>query len=157
MAIPPGRDRPGEAFGMASGLAIHGVEIPTAPMRALNTTPYTLVPAQGTGKTIVVEGFALSKPSGGAAFGGIASGEDLEFRYTNAAGLQIAELETTGFLAAGGERHRWVSTYRAASGNSAIEPVNNGAIVVRNSGAISGGRSVFIWTYFRILPIPLYV
>ena len=156
MAIPPGRDRPGEAFGMASGLAIHGVEIPTAQMRALNTTPYTLVPAQGTGKAIVVEGFALSKPSG-TAFSLVAAGEDLEFRYTDATGLKIAEAETTGLLNVNTERHRWVSVYRSTSDNSAIEPVNNGAIVVRNSGAIGGGRSVFIWTYFRVIPVVLFV
>ena len=125
--IEGSRSSPGA--GHSSGLIVRAVEISTAQMRALNVTPHTLVPTPGTGKAIVVEGFSLSKPSG-TAFSLVAAGEDLEFRYSDAAGLKIAEAETTGLLNVNGERHRWVSVYRSTSDNSAIEPVNNGAIVV---------------------------
>ena len=152
--IEGARAKPGD--GPAAGLIIRAVEISASQMRALNATPHTLVPTPGTGKAIVVEGFAVSKPAG-TAFGGIVAAEDLEFRYVNATGLQIAQAETIGFLDSGNERHRWVGAFRPAIGNSAINAVNNGAVVVRNSGAITGGRSVFIWTYYRVIPVVLYV
>src|SRR5688572_10105968 len=65
---------------------------------ALNSAPQTILPAPGTGKTIIVDKAYLFYDYGSAAFGGIAAGENLELKYTDNSGVTIAVCETVGFL-----------------------------------------------------------
>lgn len=72
--------------------------ISSAQVLALFGTPQTVVPAPGAGLAIVPYKVVIHKPAG-TAYGGVAVGEDLVLKYTNASGAQVsAAMETTGFL-----------------------------------------------------------
>lgn len=75
------------------------VTVTSAEVLALFATPKTLVPAPGAGKCLVLVEAALILDYAGTAYGGIAAGEDLAIRYTDAAGvIASTTLETTGLL-----------------------------------------------------------
>src|SRR6185369_2968707 len=73
------------------------VTVTSAQLLALNATPQTAIAAPGANKAIIPVGIIAYKAAG-AAYAGIASGEDLSFKYTNSSGAEIAQMETTGFL-----------------------------------------------------------
>jgi hypothetical protein len=73
-------------------------KLPAASVLKLNSVPVTLLPAPGANKMIVVHKATFIYDYGSAAFGGIAAGEDLQIRYTNASGVLVMDVETTGFL-----------------------------------------------------------
>ena len=123
------------------------VVLTTAQARALNATPITIVPAPGAGKAVVVYGALAHKPVG-TAFGGIAGTEDIDVRYTDGSGALILNVELTGFL-----DQATVQTRYAPAGNADITPVANAAVVLSNSGAITGGSSVTIRVQYRILDL----
>jgi len=114
------------------------VTVSTAELLALNATPKPLVAAPGTGKAIVVEDVELFLDYAGTAYDGIASGEDLEVRYTDGSGQLVSTIETTGFLDATADAVRFSKPATTA----AITPVANAAIVLRlASGEIATGTS----------------
>lgn len=72
--------------------------VTSAQLLALNATPQAIIAAPDAGIAIVPTRMAIYKPAG-TAYGGIAAGEDLVLKYTNASGAQITGVvETTGFL-----------------------------------------------------------
>lgn len=72
--------------------------ITSAQVLALNATPREVIAAQGTNKATIVIGGAIHKPAG-TAYAGIAAGEDLVLKFTNASGAECStQVETTGFL-----------------------------------------------------------
>lgn len=74
------------------------VTVTSAQLLALFATPQTIVAAPGAGLALVVNRVAIYKPAG-TAYAGIAAGEDLVLKYTNASGVQVCGvIETTGFL-----------------------------------------------------------
>jgi hypothetical protein len=74
------------------------VTVTSAQVLALNATPKTIIAAPGAGKALVFHKAYIHKPAG-TAYSDIASGEDLQFKYTNGSGTQVsATVETTGFL-----------------------------------------------------------
>jgi hypothetical protein len=79
------------------GLRSEVLTITSAQLLTLNATPVTLLPAPGAGRAYIIESVDAHKPAG-TAYGGIAAGEDLALKYTNASGAQCAVIETTGFL-----------------------------------------------------------
>lgn len=98
---------------------------------ALFTTPKTLLPAPGAGKAIVVERVTIHKPAG-TAYAGVAVGEDLVLKYTNAAGQQISSvIETTGFVDQATAQTR-LAFPPASTGATAgdITPAANAAVVL---------------------------
>lgn len=114
-------------------------QISSAQLLALNATPQTIIPAPGVGKAAIFQGMMLQKPAG-VAYGGIAAGEDLSVKYTDAAGLELAQCETTGFLDQATNQIRYVRPQTAASGNSSFTPVENAALVLHLlSGEITTG------------------
>jgi hypothetical protein len=73
--------------------------IGSAQVLALNATPQTLVAAPGAGKFLEFLGAYLFLDYATTAYNGIAAGEDLVVKYTNAAGAAVStQVETTGFL-----------------------------------------------------------
>lgn len=72
-----------------------------AQVLALNGTPIEIVPAPALdtlGTAIVVRRW-MARHAAGTAYAGIAAGEDLVLKYTNASGAQAAAaIETDGFL-----------------------------------------------------------
>lgn len=123
----------------ADGVAEATVTVSSAELLALNATPKTLIAAPGAGKVLVLDGaqrFWYDYNS--VAYAGIAAGEDLAMKYTDASGVIAAQVETTGFLDATADEHRIV--YPLA--DAAKEPVANSPIVLHMlTGEIITGNS----------------
>ena len=72
--------------------------ITSAQLLALFATPITVLAAPGAGLAYAIRRVVIHKPAG-TAYAGIAAGEDLVLKYTDASGAQISSaIETTGFL-----------------------------------------------------------
>jgi len=129
------------------------VVVSSAELLALNATPKEIVPAPGAGLALVFEGAVIHKPAG-TAYGGIAAGEDLSVKYTNGAGLEVAQCETTGFLDQATDQTRYVRPHTAASLNSALVPTANAALVLHMLvGEITSGDSpLHVRFFFRVVP-----
>lgn len=130
------------------------VEITSAQLLALFATPQPIVPAPGAGKFNVFDEAILYLKYGGTAYGGIAAGEDLAVKYTDASGLQVGSCETTGFLDATADAIRLMQAYRAASLVSQITPVVNAALVLHLLVAeiATGNSPLKVRTYYYVLP-----
>ena len=128
-----------------------------ANVKALNATPISLVPAPGSGYALIFEGAVVYYGFNTAAYAGIAGGEDLAVKYTDASGLQVGSCETASFLDQTSNQTRFISPYRAASGASDIIPAANAALVLHMlSGEItSGDTQLKLRVYYRIVPVTL--
>lgn len=112
------------------------VEVTTAQVKALNATPITLVAAPGATKYLefVSAFFWLDFES--AAYDGIATGEDLEIRYTDGSGQEVASVEATGFMDATADEYALAAPASAAVGTAAlIQPVANAVLALTMSVA----------------------
>lgn len=137
-----------------SAIQFVDVTISSAELLALNGTPKTILAAPGVGFANLVDGVVAYKAAG-TAYAGIAAGEDLSIKYTNSSGLEVLEIETTGFLDQATAQTRYASSFRAASGISSITPVENAAfIMMLLSGEITTGTSPLkLRIYYRTIPI----
>lgn len=112
------------------------VTVSTGELLALYTTPKAFVAAPGAGKAIVPVSAQLFLDYNSAAYDGIAAGEDLVFRYTDASGGIAATVEATGFLDASADAHR------EAQFATLFTPTANAALVLHMaSGNIATGNS----------------
>lgn len=110
--------------------------ITSAQLLALNATPITFLAAQGA-NTIIVPQMLIAQHAGGTAYAGIAAGEDIQLKYTNASGAAAFPiLETTGFL------DQTTAQRRIVGGDATnITPVVNAALVVHLlTGEITTGN-----------------
>ena len=118
-----------------------------AEVLALHTTPIEVVEAPTAGQYVIVEGIFASLDFDSAAYAGVAATEDFEFRYTNAAGTEIMDVETTGFLTASADAVRWTP-----ADASVVTPVAAAPVVVRLPSAVTTGDSpVTFRVYYRII------
>jgi hypothetical protein len=120
--------------------------ITSAQVLALFATPITVMAAPGAGLAIIPLRMQLYKPAG-TAYAGIAAGEDLVLKYTNAAGAQCSGVvETTGFMDQATAQTRMVGmpgSTGATAGDYA--PVANAAVVLHLlTGEIITGTSDLI-------------
>lgn len=130
-------------------------EVTSAQLLALNATPVEIVAAPPSGYFIAPEDLVFYKPAG-TAYAGIAAGEDLSVKYTNAAGLELAGVEATGFLDQATAQVRHCRAYRAASSVSGVTPVNGALVLHMLVGEITTGDTVLrVRTFFRVLPLSL--
>lgn len=128
------------------------VVITTAQVLALNATPITIVSAPGANLANVFEGALIRKPAG-TAYAGVAAGEDLAINYTNGAGAEVAQCETTGFLDSASDEIRWVRAHTQASGVSQITPVANAVLVLQLlvGEVITGDSDLEIEVHYRVV------
>jgi hypothetical protein len=134
----------------AAPLYFADVTVTTGELLALNTTPKTLVAAPGAGNILVLEMAQLWLDYATTAYDGIAAGEDLSIKYTNASGVEVAQIEATGFLDGTADETRYVKAASAA----AVQPVANAALVLSMLvGNIATGDSPLkVRTFYRVLP-----
>jgi len=133
------------------------VTVSTAELLALNATPKQLVAAPGANKAIIFKGAVLFLDYNSAAYDGIASGEDLSIKYTDGSGAEVAQIETTGFLDQTADQVRFARAQSAASGNSAITPVANAALVLHllTAEIATGNSPLKVRVYYRVVPTVL--
>lgn len=133
------------------------VAIPAAQMLTLNATPRTLVQAPGAGYALIFVGAIAFYDFVAAAYGGIAAGEDLSVKYTDAAGLEVGQLEATGFLDQASDQLRYIRPHHAASGPNGITPVPNAALVLHMlvGEVITGDGPLKLRVYYRRIPATL--
>lgn len=114
------------------------VTVSSAELLALNATPKTLIVAPGAGKALILVAAELWLDYANAAYAGIAAGEDLTLKVSDAAGATLATIETTGFLDTTADAFRYVEPTTTA----AMAPVANAPLVLHLlSGEITTGDS----------------
>ena len=98
--------------------------ITTGEVLALFGTPITVVPAPGSNRVLEFIGAVLNLDYNSVAYAGVAGGEDLVFKYTDASGAECSgQLETTGFIDQTSDQTRLVK-------GIAVTPVVNSPIVL---------------------------
>lgn len=132
------------------------VQLTTAQILALNATPITLVSAPGAGKAIIFLGAYCLLDYNSAAYGGIATGEDIAVRYTGSSGEIVGRAEATGWLDATADGVRWINAFSAYDSQSDVTPAVNAALVAHmTAGEVTTGNSpINIDIYYRILKTP---
>jgi hypothetical protein len=131
--------------------------ISTAQVLALFATPITVLAAPGAGLAIIFKGAMIDKPAG-TAYAGVAAGEDLYFRYTDASGVIVGEVETTGFLDQVTDQVRYCAPLSAAAAPvSSFTPVANAVLKFGLlSGEITTGTSaILLRITYSIVPTDL--
>ncbi len=114
--------------------------ITSAQALALFATPITLVAAPGAGRVLIPAALYMFYDYVSAAYGGIATGEDLAVRYTNASGNVGLTLETTGFLDQTSDQYRWADRGSPAATAGGFTPTANAALVLHmTTGEITTG------------------
>ncbi len=134
---------------------IISTEITTAEVLALNGTPFTLINAPGSNKAIIFKGAMLFVDYAGTAYDNVAGGEDLIISYTDGSGVQVARVETTGFIDQANDEVRYVVHHSTATGYANdFLPVANATLTISLlSGEILTGNSPLkIQVVYAVLP-----
>ncbi len=133
------------------------VTISAAQILALFATPQTLVQAPGAVYALVFIGAVVFLDYNSAAYAGIAAGEDLSIKYTDASGLEVGQCEATGFLDQTADQLRYIRPHHAASGANQIIPVPNAPLVLHmlTGEVITGNSPLRLRVYYRRIPAVL--
>lgn len=128
--------------------------VTSAQVLALFATPISILAAQGAGIAIVPTRVAIYKPAG-TAYAGIAAGEDLVLKYTNASGAQCSGvIETTGFLDQTTAQTR-VAHPPSAMGSAVGDyaPVANAAIVLHllTAEITTGDSDLYVQLWYDLM------
>lgn len=118
--------------------------ITSAQLLALFATPITIVPAPGANICLIPTGLLLFLDYKSAAYAGIAAGEDLNVKYTNASGAGLLGVEATGFLDQTSDQWRYAYpiAQSATQPLNSFTPVANAALVLHMlTGEITTGNS----------------
>jgi hypothetical protein len=134
-----------------TGIATGDVTVSSAELLALNATPKTLVAAPGAGKALILVDQQFFLDYASAAYAGIAAGEDLATKYTNAAGIILAQIEATGLLDQTTDQFRHV--YPLADAQKT--PAENAALVLHmlTGEVITGNSPLRVRTRYRTVDL----
>jgi len=134
-----------------TSIATVDVTVSTGELLALFATPKQLVAAPGVGKGLILVDQLFFMDYNSAAYAGIAAGEDLATKYTNAAGLIVAQIEATGFLDQTADQYRHVYPLSDA----AKTPVENAALVLHmlTGEIITGNSPLRVRTRYRTVDL----
>jgi hypothetical protein len=139
------------AYANESNMLVADVVVATADVKTLNATPVALLAAPGAAKALVPVMVGVHKPAG-VAYDGIAAGEDLTVKYTDANGTQLVTIEATGFLDQATAQTRIAVPATPINGTN-LTPTANAALVAHMlTGEVATGTSDLkfrIW--YRIL------
>ena len=142
-------------YDKGGNVRVRDVTITSAQLLALNATLITIIPAPGTNRFNLFRG-AIAHKASGVAYAGVAAGEDIAFKYTNASGLAVAEIEVTGFLDQATAQTRYVHPYIATgvTADSSITPVVNAAIVAEmlTGEIITGDSDLLLRVFYSVMP-----
>lgn len=135
-------------FAAKEGVQTSQVTVLSAAVLTLNTTPVTLVPAQGAGTIIIVDAIVAKEVFGTIAYTGA---NNLEFRYTNGSGAKVSADIAAAFInSASG------TNYASVSGvATSLTPVANSPVVVSvpvANPAAGDSNIVFTVTYRVLTP-----
>jgi hypothetical protein len=122
--------------------------ITAAQIKALNTTPLSIVPAPGTGKVNVPINIFLKYVFLTTAFTG---SNNLEFRYTSSNGAKVsADVDASFLLSASGTNYRVVNNV-----DTEQTPVVNAPIVidVPSADPAQGLGSLTVQVFYRTLTV----
>ena len=148
----------GAPLAQARVESIARVLITSAQLLALNATPQTLVPAPGAGKAILFSRMLVHKAAG-TAYAGIAGGEDLQVRYTAAAGAVAGGiLETTGFLDQATAQTRRLADIGGIEATSTSKIVTENAPIVlhlQSAEIITGTSDLICHVYYDVIDFAL--
>jgi len=142
---------PDHDTGIVSVPSVQSVDvvITSAEILALQTTPKTLVSAQGANKAIVLDKALFFLDYNSTAYAGIAAGDDINIHYTDASGAIAGTLETTGFLDLTTDSYSLVQP----PAGSIILPVN-APLVASLAGAITTGDSpLAVRIFYRVVDL----
>ena len=122
------------------------VTLTAAQIKALNTTPITLVAAQGAGTYVSVDEIVATLNYGTTQFTG---SNNIEIRHTNGSGAKV-----TGDLAYAWLNGSAVAAVKAVS--AALTPVANSAIVasVPTANPAAGDSTVTLDVVYRVVTLP---
>lgn len=154
----------GRRFGLGpknelirEGEVIDGYEVTTitsAQVLALFATPQPVVAAKGAGFAVIPTMVTI-RHAGGTAYAGVATGEDLVLKYTDASGTQCSSvIEATGFL------DQTTAQIRAAFGPGAtgatagsFTPVANVPVVLHMlvGEIITGNFDLFVRVDYKLI------
>jgi hypothetical protein len=141
------------AYANESNMIVADVTIAAADVKTLNATPKEVIAAPGATKAIVPV-LVVAYKAAGTAYDGIAGGEDLALKYTDANGTQLVGVETTGFMDQATAQTRVAVVSTPVSGTN-LTPTANAAIVAHMlTGEIATGTSdlkLRIW--YRIVDV----
>lgn len=122
------------------------VTLTSAQIKALNTTPITLVAAPGAGVYVSVDEIVATLNFGTTPYTGANA---MEFRYTNGSGAKV-----TGDAASA-----WIDSASSAAVKviaAAVTPVANAAVVasVPTANPAAGDSTISLDIYYRLVTIP---
>ena len=126
---------------------VRSVRFTGAWVRALNATARELVAAPGPGRALVPISIR-ARMDGGTAFSSIGAGDDIILRYDGTTAVR-ATLETTGFLSQTDRPTRVASAELAA----AYEPLEDTALELYNSGALTAGSAVIFTLTYNVIDV----
>lgn len=111
------------------------ITVSSAELLALNATPKALIAAPGAGRILVVKMVQLFLDFATVAYDGVAAGEDLAVKYTDASGAIAAQAEATGFITASAD------AYKFTPGIDVVAVANAALVLHMTTGEIATGDS----------------
>lgn len=131
------------------------VQITTAQVLALNTTPIQLVPAPGAGLVVVPYLMVASMVYNSTTYSTNAAGASLAFG-ANGAGTAVGLTLTQTFLQSASTSFSVVSASTTAYSPLATDVNQPLTLIAASSNPTTGNSDLYVRVYFRVIGLPLF-